>query len=320
MNHIADFESYLLYEQRRSGETVEAYCRDVRQFSEFLCGDATDRFDPESVTVNDIRAWLASLSTEGKTARSIRRKTQSLRAFFRFRMVTLGSKSNPAADIALAKTPSPLPDFVPTGEMETLLDNPEPTADSFQAALDHVVISTLYATGIRRAELLSLTDSSIDFGKREMRVTGKRNKTRIIPLADELLEEIRDWQELRDSTVKKRTPADRLFCGKRGTLSEFTVGGIVKRTLAPTSAVKKSPHILRHTFATSLLNGGADLNSVKELLGHASLSSTQIYIHLSFDDLRRAYDAAHPRAAQGDTRDPKPGSHLSEEEPPEAEC
>ncbi len=306
MGYIEDFESYLRYEQRRSEETVGAYCRDVRSFAEFVCGPNTEGLLPGAVTTSDIRAWLAQLSTEGKTARTIRRKTQSLRAFFRYLMIAEGLKSNPASDVILAKTPSPLPSFVPTGEMETLLANPEPTADEFQAALDHIVITTLYATGIRRAELLSLTDASIDFGKREMRVTGKRNKTRIIPLADELLAEIRLWQELRDRTVKERKPADRLFCGRRGTLSEFTVSQIVRRTLAPTSAARKSPHILRHTFATSLLNGGADLNSVKELLGHSSLASTQIYTHLSFDELRRAYAAAHPRAARPDADDSGP--------------
>lgn len=303
MSDIDEFESYLRYEQRRSEETVEAYIRDLGQFVEFLFGEQTDRFDAVSVTPSDIRVWLATLSSEGKTARSIRRKTQSLRAFFRFRMVTKGDRQNPATDVTLAKIPSPLPNFVPTGEMETVINNPEPDADPFRAALDHIVVTLLYSTGIRRAELLSLTDSSIDYSKREIRVTGKRNKTRIIPLPDELLDELRDWQKLRDETVKERKPADRLFCGHRGTFSEYSVAQIVSRTLAPTSAARKSPHTLRHTFATSLLNGGADLNSVKELLGHTSLASTQIYTHLSFDELRRAYDSAHPRAARPEGKD-----------------
>lgn len=296
MSTCEDFESYLRYEQRRSEETVEAYVRDMRQFVEFLSGDDTDAFDPATVTTSDVRTWLAQLSTEGMTARSIRRKTQSLRAYFRFRMITEGAEDNPASDVALAKHPSPLPNVVPTMEMETVLSNPEPTDDTFQSALDHVVITTLYATGMRRAELLSLTDDSMDFGKKELKVTGKRNKTRIIPLPDSLLDEIRDWQTLRDETVKERKPAGRLFCNRRGTFSEYSLAEIVRRTLAPTSAARKSPHVLRHTFATSLLNGGADLNSVKELLGHSSLSSTQIYTHLSFDELKKAYSSAHPRA------------------------
>ncbi len=296
-----DFESFLRYEQRRSGETVGAYVRDLGQFTDFIMSssDASD-FDPETVTPADIRAWLASLASEGLTPRSIRRKTQSLRAFFRFLMITQGHKTNPALDVTLAKIPSPLPNFVPSGEMETLLRHPEPVPDEFQAALDHIVVSTLYATGIRRAELLSLTDGSIDFGKREMKVTGKRDKTRIIPLADSFLEEIREWQSLRDKTVSRRRPADRLFCGRRGTLSEFTLSAIITRMLGPTSAAKKTPHVLRHTFATSVLNGGADINSVRELLGHSSLASTQIYTHLSFDELKRSYSAAHPRARKAD--------------------
>lgn len=312
MSVIDDFESYLRYEQRRSEETVEAYVRDLRQFADFkgpvgkntgMDGEAS--FDPSSVTTSDIRAWLAMLSEEGKTARSIRRKTQSLRAFFRFCMINYGTKENPASDVTLAKLPSPLPNVIPTGEMETLLANPEPEPDAFKAALSHIVIMTFYATGIRRAELLSLTDRSVDFFNKELKVTGKRNKTRIIPLPEELLQEIKDWQELRDETVRTRTPVDRLFCNRRGTFSEFSLSEIVRQSLTPTSASRKSPHVLRHTFATSMLNGGADLNSVKELLGHSSLSSTQIYTHLSLDELKKAYSAAHPRANRGFT---EPGS------------
>ncbi len=300
MSVIDDFEAFLRYEQRRSEETVEAYVRDLTRFGEFTVGSDPTDFDPDMVTTGDVRAWLAQLAVEGKTARSIRRKTQSLRAFFRFRMMTAGAKDNPAANVTLAKLPSPLPNVVPAGEMETLLSSPEPQADPFMAALEHVVINTLYATGIRRAELLSLTDRAVDFFKKELKVTGKRNKTRIIPLPDELLDEIREWQTLRDETVKLRKPEDRLFCNRRGTFSEFSLSAIVRRSLAPTSAARKSPHVLRHTFATALLNGGADLNSVKELLGHSSLSSTQIYTHLSFDELKKAYASAHPRAKGGD--------------------
>lgn len=211
-----------------------------------------------------------------------------------------GATVNPAADVTLAKTPRPLPNFIPAAEMDTLLSNPEPSADEFQAALDHVVMATFYATGIRRAELLSLTDTSISFEAKEMKVTGKRRKTRIIPLPQQLLDEIARWQQLRDSTVEKRTPPDRLFCGRRGTFSTFSLSQIISRMLAPTSAAIQSPHVLRHTFATAMLNGGADINSVKELLGHASLASTQIYTHLTFDELKKSYDSAHPRSIHPD--------------------
>lgn len=315
MDIDVEFEEYLRFELRRSEDTVEAYIRDLKQFIDFIAPEKAatgasvwrasagddmksgnpSAFDPERIKAADIRAWLASKAADGLKPRSLRRKTESLRAFFRFIMITRGLKANPALDVTLAKLSSPLPDFVPAGEMETLLNNPEEKGDDFRAALDHVVITMFYTTGIRRAELLSLTDGSIDFGKKELKVTGKRNKTRIIPLGDSLVAELHSWQALRDKTVKERKPADRLFCGRNGTLSEFSLAGIVKRSLAPTSARKKSPHILRHTFATALLNGGAEINSVKELLGHSSLSTTQIYTHLSFDELKKSYSSAHPR-------------------------
>ncbi|MDE6480083.1 MAG: tyrosine-type recombinase/integrase [Muribaculaceae bacterium] len=291
---IGDFLRYLELELNRSKLTADAYGRDLREFAEFL-GKDDDMSDAETITTTDVRAWLADMARNGLSPRSLRRKTQAARAFFRWIQKQGIIPNNPAAEVQLAKIGRKLPEFVREQEMETLLDNPVLGGDPALNIRNKLIINILYSCGIRRDELAKITDADIDFHQKEIRVHGKRDKTRIIPVADQLLNEIKEWQTVRDSLYSLPSPTP-LICSKRGKLTGRAIYDIVHNLLLGTGATHKSPHSLRHTFATSLLNNGAEINSVKELLGHSSLQSTQIYTHLTFSDIRKAYDEAHPRS------------------------
>lgn len=290
---ISEFLKYLELELNRSHLTADAYGRDLHELAAFL--DREENLpDAATVTTADIRAWLADMARNGLSPRSLRRKTQAARAFFRWIQKQGLISNNPASEVQLAKIGRKLPEFVREQEMEEILANPIPGGDTVLNIRNKLIITILYSCGIRLDELAKLTDADIDFHQKEIRVHGKRDKTRIIPVADELLAEIREWQKVRDGLYTLPSPAP-LLCSKRGRLSRVTIYEIVHKILMPTGATHKSPHSLRHTFATSLLNNGAEINSVKELLGHASLQSTQIYTHLTFSDMKKAYDTAHPR-------------------------
>ncbi|MBD5303245.1 MAG: tyrosine-type recombinase/integrase [Bacteroides sp.] len=291
---MEEFEKYMRYELNRSPHTVEAYCRDIRQFMEWISASGpASVFDPGSVTTGDIRAWLTSIAHH-ESPLTLRRKTQSLRAYFRFLLKRGAIKSNPAADVTLAKAPKHLPEFVKESEIEEIVENYNP--DDFHSVRNHIVMLLLYSTGIRREELRTITDADIDFSLKEVKVLGKRSKQRNIPLPPELLEEIRHWQSVRDNRYPDLPTPRPLIAGPSGALSRSAIYGIVREALASSSAMRKSPHVLRHTFATAMLNNGASLDSVKEFLGHSSLSTTQIYTHLSFAELKKAYNSAHPRS------------------------
>lgn len=278
----------------RSSLTADAYGRDLRELAAFL-GKDSDLSDPDGISTADVRAWIASMSRKGLSPRSLRRKTQAARAFFRWLQKQGVVSINPAAEVQLAKIGRKLPEFVREQEMEDILENPINGGDPALNVRNKLIVNILYSCGVRRDELAKITDADIDFFQKEIRVHGKRDKMRIIPVADELLSEIKEWQTIRDSLYSFPVPAP-LICSKRGKLSGRMIYEIVHNVLMSTGATHKGPHSLRHTFATSLLNDGAEINSVKELLGHASLQSTQIYTHLSFSDMKRAYDSAHPRA------------------------
>ncbi len=290
----------MLHELNCSRHTVEAYCRDISQFIVWLgiskdkTGQGTDTdFDPNTITTNDIRAWLGSLAKED-SALTLRRKAQSLRAFFRWLLQRGDISLNPATDLTLAKAPQRLPEFVKEQEIEEVIANFD--ISNFREHRARIILLMLYSTGLRQEELRTLTDADISFSLREAKVTGKRSKQRIVPLPSELLEEIATWQRARDIRYPSLSSPKPLIAGKSGAISKKTLYDIVKNALATTSAIRKSPHVLRHTFATAMLNDGASLDSVKEFLGHSSLSTTQIYTHLSFNELKKSYTAAHPRS------------------------
>ncbi len=307
------FLTYLRHELGRAHLTVEAYNRDLSEFSNFITDNKPQDFHPEDITQSDIRLWVSHLAAEKKEKpTSMRRKIQSLRSFFRFLCKSGVRRDNPALKIPLPKLPSKLPQFIKASEMEQLLNDNHPDnianfspraaqqdsrPSSVEDVRNHLMVEILYTTGIRRAELFSLSDNDIYFSHSEMRVIGKRSKPRIIPLHPDLLNKISLWQQLRNKTWETKDDDSPLFTSSNGhRLSISSIENIVKKKLANISSGRKSPHTLRHTFATAMLNGGAGINDVKELLGHASISSTQIYTHVSFAEVSKAYKKAHPRA------------------------
>lgn len=291
---LTEFLKYLELELNRSALTADAYRRDLRELAEYL-GLDPELPDARYITTSDIRSWLADLARGGLAPRSLRRKTQSVRAFYRFLQKRGIVMANPARDIRLARIGKKLPEFVREHEMEELLDSRPKGGDQALNVRNRLAITIFYSCGIRRDELSKITDADIDMSGRELRVHGKRNKTRIVPLPDELIDQIREWQKIRDSLWDLPSPAP-LICSKNGKLTGRAIYNLIHKQLLDTGATHKGPHTLRHTFATSMLNGGAEINSVRELLGHSSLQSTQIYTHLTFSDIRKAYDAAHPRS------------------------
>lgn len=294
------FENYLLLELNRSRHTVEAYLRDVRQFIDWLTDGKESDFDCRSVTTQDIRAWLGTIARTDAPS-SIRRKTQSLRAYFHWLLKNSRIKINPAADVVLAKLPKKLPEYVKDDDIQSILSLLRNQSD-FKSQRAYIILLLFYATGLRQEELRQLTDSNIDFSLREIKVTGKRNKQRVVPIAEEMIGEIREWQTIRDQKYPNLESPASLIPGSRGSISKGNLYKLVHDALDGIPAVHKSPHLLRHTFATAMLRNGASLDAVKEFLGHASLSTTQIYTHLSFTELRDAYRSAHPRSKSGEQR------------------
>lgn len=296
---IEKFVTYLRHEVNASECTVHAYRGDLMQFSSWLTnGNAETEVDFKSVTLSDLRAWLAHLGNEGLAPRTMRRKALAARSFFRYLLREGIISRNPAADLLLPKLPKPLPSLIKEEELELIVSNEAFDTGDWEEYRDKLIIDFLYSTGLRRSELLRLNDTDISFDRAEIRVYGKGRKTRIVPLAPQLSERIKRYQQLRDEYWIE-TPAAAagkfLLTHSGHEMNNTALSRIVKVELSSTSG-KKTPHTLRHTFATALLRNGAEINSVKELLGHASLSTTQIYTHLSFSELQHNYKQAHPRA------------------------
>lgn len=285
------YETYLRYELNRSVCTVLSYTSDLRQYF----GDyPEDSPYPDS---RHIREWIGMMAQKGCSPRTLRRKVQSLRAYCRYLMICGEMSKDPTADIILAKLPRPLPKFVRQEEMEEILAAGSGGEQGFLEMRDALVIEILYATGIRQAELLSANDADIDRQRMQLTVCGKRGKRRIIPLAPSTLGKISEYQRIRDRSTTRTDPQHPLIVSKNGArLNKRSLYNIVNIKLASSGSSKKSPHVLRHTFATAMLNNGAGLNEVKEFLGHSSLATTQIYTHLTLGELQQNYKLAHPRA------------------------
>jgi len=291
---IESFLRYLQYEKNYSAHTVESYKNDLFQFKQFVCGD-TD-FDPEKIDTVWVRRWIVSLMNENFSPLSVNRKLSSLKSFFKYLCKNKYIETNPIRNIRGPKIKKPLPYFVKDLDMENLFSAWD-DRDAFEGERDKAIIDVFYTTGIRCAELAGLKNDDIDFQSKMIKVTGKRNKQRLIPFSDPLKNVLQSYINIRSEAIE--SPADNsLFVRKNGkALSNSIIYDIVHKRLSEIPNLsKKSPHVLRHTFATSMLNNGADLNAVKELLGHASLSSTEIYTHTTFEELKKAYHQAHPRA------------------------
>lgn len=292
---INDFLEYLRVEKYSSTNTVDAYRRDLRQFESWCAsaaGCSADDLVCGIIQAYDIRTWIATIASEGMRPTSLRRKVQSLRAFFHWAMKTGITDVNPAADVALAKTPTHLPNFIKEREMEDLLDE---SPNTFEEHRTHFILSMLYSLGLRQAELSAITDRDINFSSAEIKITGKRAKQRVIPLPQKLINEIRVWQQIRDARYPDLEKPAPLIAGPKGALSKTSIYKIVHAGLSSVSSGRKSPHTLRHSFATAMIRDGSDLDAVREMLGHSSLATTQVYTHLSLKNILENYKSAHPR-------------------------
>lgn len=291
---INEFLNYLKFERNRSDLTIRNYGEDLRAFKEFY-GNLDSRLSWKSVDSDIIRDWMESMMDKGNNATSINRRLSALRSFYRFALARKLVDKDPVHGVTGPKKGRPLPQFLKENEMDRLLDA-ESWTESFEDVRDRTIIMTFYETGIRLSELIGLDDCMVDFSNRQLKVTGKRNKQRVIPFGEELLATLRDYMKCRDKEVDLQSEA--LFVtakGQRMTSSQVREG--VRKNLSKVCTLKKrTPHVLRHTFATAMLNNKAGIESVKKLLGHESLSTTEIYTHTTFEQLKREYYSAHPRA------------------------
>lgn len=288
------FLRYIRYERNLSSHTVLSYNNDLIQFEEFL-RQQTGAFDIQSVDVDLVRNWMVALMENGVSPRSVARKISSLRAFFKF-LVKQGLLSKtPIYSLSLPKVRKKLPVFVKPDEMDYLIDRVD-FGTGYKACRDRLLVTLLYTTGMRRAELIGLKDEDVNFYTSTIKVTGKRNKQRIIPFGEELSRLLSEYREVRGREVGMEDPA---FLVRENGAPIYA--GLVYRVVTHylgevCTLTKRSPHVLRHSFASAMLNNGAELNSVKELLGHSSLASTEIYTHITVEELKRNYKQAHPRA------------------------
>ena len=290
---IKPFLKYLLQEKRYSEHTVNAYETDLLQFQDYLeCIDIELTLDQAGHKM--LRAWVVSLIEAEINPRSVNRKIASLRSFYKFLLKREIISENPAAKIRPLKTAKALPDFVLKEEMDNLLDRVEFPID-FEGTRDKLIIELLYGTGMRLSELIHLKHQDVDHFNQSIKVLGKRNKERIIPLTLDNIRLIEAYSKVKEQV---EVSEDWLLTTDKGKKCyPMMVYRIVRKYLGYISKVyKKSPHVLRHTYATHLLNNGADLNAVKDLLGHSSLAATQVYTHNSLDKLKSVFDQAHPKA------------------------
>ncbi|SFU29928.1 tyrosine recombinase XerC subunit [Porphyromonadaceae bacterium KHP3R9] len=282
-------------EKNYSSHTEISYFTDLTQFQQFIAEEC-GVFSPEQVDSDLIRHWIAHLIETGITPRSVNRKLSAVKSFFKYLKKIGKINSNPAEKIRGPKTSRKLPAFVHHEEMTRIIDDELAYPESFEGVRDRFIIELFYVTGMRKSELIGLKDADIDGYSKTVRVTGKRNKQRIIPLSDATVEKMKNYINVRDREVPNKTAF--LFVRKNGEqMYPKMIYNIVRKHLDSISTLpKRSPHVLRHSFATEMLNNGAEINAVKELLGHSSLASTEVYTHVTFEELKKVYHNAHPRA------------------------
>lgn len=291
--HIANYIKYLQYERNVSKHTLIAYKNDLHQFESFIQTDS-GCFVLHNIDSTDIRRWTLSMMSDKMNPNSVARKISTLNSFYKYCMRHDVIDHNPAAHVILPKKPKRLPSFLKKDELNNLFEE-KPYANDFRALRDDLILEMLSGLGIRRAELTNIKDSDIDFGNRTVKILGKRNKQRIVPAYEGILNKTREYILSRDETFLN--PTNHLFLTNKGKpIYDKFVYLLTKKRIAEVSTLeKRGPHVLRHTYATLLLNEGADLEIIRELLGHSSLASTQVYTHSSYEELKKAYQKAHPR-------------------------
>jgi len=291
---IDSFLDYLRFERNYSEKTIISYRIDLSQFEDFV-KKIDEELTIETVDSDLIRMWEVSLMEQSYTTTSVNRKLSSLRSFFKFLLIKGKITVDPTRKIVGPKNKKPLPSFLKESEMDKLLDETD-FGKGFAGKRDKMIIEMFYATGMRLSELIGLNDVNVDFSASVIKVTGKRNKQRLIPFGEELRGSMIAYINVRDEALPGKAEAffvkengQRLYSGK--------VYNLVKKHLSKVVTLKKrSPHVLRHTFATTMLNNDAKLSAVKEILGHSSLSATEVYTHTTFEELKKVYKQAHPRA------------------------
>ncbi|MEO8086155.1 MAG: tyrosine recombinase XerC [Bacteroidota bacterium] len=289
------FISYIKFEKRFSPHTVLAYQGDLDQFFHYA-KHTYETEVPEEVNHAMVRSWIVSMMEQKITPRSITRKITTLKTFYKFMLRNGEITTNPMQKVQAPKISKRLPVYVEEPNMKILFDEGD-FGDDFTGVRDRLLMEVFYATGMRLSELVNLSDKDFDIGNCQVKVLGKRNKERIIPFADPLKAMIKSYLALKGKQ-EFAEQSDRFFVDEKGVaISPKKPYYIVQKYLKQATTIsKKSPHVLRHTFATHMLNNGADLNSVKELLGHANLAATQVYTHNTIEKLKKVYKQAHPRA------------------------
>ena len=291
---INQFLDYLRYERNASPQTVQTYEESLRAFESYLTF-RDNELSMDTVDTDLIRDWMESLMDKGNSASTINKNLSALRSFYRFALRRGLVKKDPAHAVTGPKKSKPLPQFLREGEMDRLLDGLE-WDSSFNNVRARTILLLFYEAGLRRSELIGLDDKDVDFEAAQLKVTGKRNKQRIVPFGAELAETLKNYKAKRQEEFGQTNGA--LFLSDKGErISGTMVYQIVRKYLSMVTSLKKrSPHVLRHTFATAMLNNGAGLETIKSLLGHESVSTTEIYTHTTFEQLKRIYKEAHPRA------------------------
>ncbi|HUX55526.1 MAG TPA: tyrosine-type recombinase/integrase [Bacteroidales bacterium] len=295
MSHKEWFSQYLQTEKRYSPHTVRSYLTDLDQFYSFLSSQGLSD-DAVSATSHDIRAWIVNMLDNNISPVSVHRKISCLRVFYRYLRKQGFVINDPLQKVVLPKRKKSLPVFVEEVALNKLLDDYN-FGDDLAGIRNRTIIEMLYFTGMRRSELIGLRNLDVDLKEEAIKVTGKRNKQRIIPLVKSFVKRLEEYIKIRDEFIDAGNDGWFFITDKGNKLYDKYVYNTVTNYLGIVTTIeKKSPHILRHTFATHMLNHGADLNSIKELLGHANLSATQVYTHNTFEKLKKIYKQAHPRA------------------------
>ena len=298
---VEDFLRYMRAERDASPQTVETYRIALADYTAFL-KKACDNINPEDADGDIVRDWVEDMMDRGNKPSSTCKKLSAVRSLYRFALRKGIVKRDPAHGVNGPKREKTLPAFLNETEVSELLDRTPWDYDDINDVRTRTILLLLYSTGIRRAELIALRDKDVDFANGSLKVTGKRRKQRIVPLGGEMVDALKCYMETRDKDTPATDATGALFRdGKGRQMSAAQVYAAVRRSLSLVSTQKKrSPHVLRHTFATAMLNNGAGLGSVQKLLGHESLDTTQIYTHVTFEELKRTYAKAHPRAEDSD--------------------